>query len=77
MSKRIFETTPLGFDDDDVAKLTPHQSSELEACKRSFRRFLCYWHFRNCETGEIRIVGGNRWGRALVLLSRGYLGRGA
>lgn len=36
------------------ARLTDQQRAELEACRRSFRHFLNYWHFRDRETGEIR-----------------------
>lgn len=63
MGKGIYATSLMRFDDDDVAKLTPHQSSEPEAGRRSFRHFLRYWHFRNRETDEIGALGALRLGQ--------------
>ncbi|MGD0205128.1 MAG: terminase TerL endonuclease subunit [Dehalococcoidia bacterium] len=53
MSRRVYATSLMGFRGDDGDSLTPHQSSELEACRHSFRHFLPYWQFTNRETGEI------------------------
>jgi hypothetical protein len=53
MSRRVYATSLMGFRGDDGDSLTPHQSSELEACQHSFRHFLPYWQFTNRETGEI------------------------
>jgi hypothetical protein len=53
MTKRIYATSLMGFDDDDEAALTPLQRSELEACQRSFRAFLPHWRFINRETGDV------------------------
>lgn len=77
MGKRVYGTTLMVLDGDHGRSLTPHQNSEFEAWRHSFRQFLCYLHLRNRETGATGIVGGNRRGRALVLLSREYLERGA
>jgi len=53
MVRRIYATSLMGFESDHGDSLTPHQSSELEACRHSFRHFLPYWQFTNRETGEI------------------------
>jgi len=53
VGKRIYATTLVGFDGDDIAEPTLRQSSELEACRLSSRRFLRCSQFRNRDTGEI------------------------
>ena len=63
MGKRVHAISLTEFDDHDRANLTPHQRSEPEACRPSFRHFLRYWHFSNRETDEIRALGALRLGR--------------
>lgn len=53
MTRRIYATDLMGFDEDEGGGLTTGQLAELDSCRRSFRHFLKYYQFVNRDQGVL------------------------